>query len=169
MGKKLNNKLNPYWITGFADAESSFSIRITKNKNRKIGWRISPIFSIELHKRDIILLKRIQVFFGVGSIYKHRSNVVYQVQSFEDLLNVIIPHFNEYILLTQKRHDFLLFKIIVNILKTKQHTSIEVLQDIINIRASMNKGLSRELLLSFPNTVPYSRPKIQFNKIMNPN
>jgi len=164
-----NNKLCPYWITGFADAESSFSIRITKNKDRKIGWRISPIFSIELHKKDLLLLSRIQAFFNVGAIYKHRSNVVYHVQSFNDLLNVIIPHFIKYPLLTQKGSDFLLFKIVVNILKTKQHTSIEGLQNIINIRASMNKGLSKKLLLSFPNTIPYPRSKIQFNKIINPN
>jgi hypothetical protein len=28
-------KLCPYWVTGFADAESSFSLRITKDSGRK--------------------------------------------------------------------------------------------------------------------------------------
>ena len=75
----VNNKLCPYWITGFADAESSFSIRIMKNKERKTNWRVLPIFSIELHKRDVLLLKQIQTFFGVGNIYEHRFNMVYSV------------------------------------------------------------------------------------------
>lgn len=171
MKKNLNDKLDPYWITGFSDAESSFSIRITKNKNIKIGWGISPIFSIEIHKKDMLILKRIQAFFGVGSIYesKSRSTVSYKVQSRKNLLEVIIPHFSEYPLLTQKRNDFLLFVKIVNILKNKQHTSFEELQIIINIRASINKGLTKELLLFFPNTISYPRSKVMFNYIVNPN
>jgi len=60
---KNDRKLSPYWVTGFADAESSFSIRITKDKKRKVAWRVSPIFSIELHKRDLLILKRLQIFF----------------------------------------------------------------------------------------------------------
>lgn len=31
--------LNPYWITGFADAESSFSIKIYKRSNSKMGCK----------------------------------------------------------------------------------------------------------------------------------
>jgi hypothetical protein len=63
-----NNKLPAYWVTGFSDAESSFSVRIAET-TRKAGWRIMPIFSIELHIRDLSILKKIQVFFNVGSIY----------------------------------------------------------------------------------------------------
>jgi len=50
-----------------------------KNKERKTNWRVLPIFSIELHKRDVLLLKQIQTFFGVGNIYEHRFNMVYSV------------------------------------------------------------------------------------------
>ena len=166
---KINNKLCPYWITGFADAESSFSVRIMKNKERKVGWRVLPIFSIELHKRDVLLLKQVQTFFDVGNIYERRSNVVYSVQSFNDLSEVIIPHFNKYPLLTQKQSDFLLFKLIVNLLNNKSQSYYEGLQEIINIRASMNKGLSKKLLESFPNTIPLSRPTINSDKILHPN
>ena len=48
--KLKNNKLYPHWVTGFADTEFSFSVRIIKDRNRKVGWRVLPIFSIELHK-----------------------------------------------------------------------------------------------------------------------
>lgn len=163
------NKLCPNWVTGFSDAESSFSIRIVNNKARKVGWRILPIFSIEIHKRDILLLKQIQTFFGVGNIYKHRSNMTYTVQSFYDLSEIIIPHFNKYPLLTQKRSDFLLFKFAVHLLNDKVQASYEGLQTIINIRASMNKGLSKELWKSFPKTIPLSRPAVTFDNIIHPN
>jgi len=53
---KNGGDLSPYWITGFADAESSFVIRVTNNrKGRKDSWYFFPIFSIELHIRDLFV------------------------------------------------------------------------------------------------------------------
>ena len=40
-------KLNPYWVTGFADAESSFGVVVSKNKQLKIGWNVGISFSIQ--------------------------------------------------------------------------------------------------------------------------
>jgi hypothetical protein len=40
---------NPWFITGFADAEGSFSILIQRVQNNKIGFKIHAIFSIGLH------------------------------------------------------------------------------------------------------------------------
>lgn len=83
-------------MSGFSDAESSFSLRIVKNNNRKSGWRVLPIFVIELNRRDIILLKRIQKFFGVGIIsVRKNGKVTYYVQLFSDITQVIIPHFTK--------------------------------------------------------------------------
>jgi hypothetical protein len=31
------NKLNPFWVTGFSDAESTFSVSIIKSTNSKLG------------------------------------------------------------------------------------------------------------------------------------
>lgn len=152
----FNKKLYPYWITGFADAESSFSIRIIQDKSRKTGWRILPIFCIDLHEKDLLLLERIRDYFNAGNIYKHKSNaVIYTVQSFYELNNNIIPHFEKYPLLSIKRKNFFLFKLVLNLLNNKAQSSHEGLQKIINIRASMNNGLSNKLLEHFPDTIPY--------------
>jgi hypothetical protein len=43
------------------------------------------------------------------------------------------------------------------------------LQKIIDIRASMNKGLSGDLKVIFPNTNPIARPIIDFEGISHPN
>jgi hypothetical protein len=42
--------------------------------------------------------------------------VIFSVSAISDLTNVIIPHFVKYPLLTQKRADFLLFKLIVELM-----------------------------------------------------
>lgn len=163
-------KLHPYWVTGFTDAEGRFSLRITKNSNRKSGWRLSPTFAIELNTRDLALLIRIQAFFGVGTVTsrKTRNTAVYLVQSFEELTRVIIPHFEKYPLITQKQADFFLFKSIMESLNRKEQSTVEGLQNIINMRASINLGLSLLLKKAFPNTIAVPRPMINFEGIPHP-
>lgn len=100
-------KLEPNFITGFSDGESSFSISLIKRSASKAGLGILHSFSILIHNRDLALLHQIQLFFGVGTISaasKDRS--VYRVLKIKDLTNVIIPHFNKYPLLTKKQADF---------------------------------------------------------------
>lgn len=46
-------------------------------------------------------------------------------------------------------------------MKAGQHLLMEGLQDIVNLRASINLGLSEDLKTAFPNTIPISRPVIE--------
>jgi hypothetical protein len=97
--------------------------------------------------------------------------LIYNVQSIKDLTNVIIPHFTKYPLQSQKQADFILFKEILELLNAKSHSTAEGLQKIINLRASMNKGLSEVLVKSFPYTTPVPRAIIGENlsSIPHPN
>lgn len=103
------DELFPYWVTGFAEAESYFVIKISK-RDRKAMWHIIPLFGIELHIKDKPLLVKIQSFFKIGYIkIRKREGIttgIYSVQSLKDIYNVIIPHFSKYPILTQKRADF---------------------------------------------------------------
>jgi len=60
--------LNPWWVTGFSDAEGSFNMSIFKSKTAAIGWTIEPCFIITLNIRDLELLNAIKKFFSVGSV-----------------------------------------------------------------------------------------------------
>lgn len=77
-----------------------------------------PTFAIELHSRDIDLLYRIKEFFGVGNVYliENKGHALFAVNSIKDLLNVIIPHYENYPLLTIKKVNFLLFKEILDLM-----------------------------------------------------
>jgi hypothetical protein len=48
--------LNPWYFTGFTDAEGCFLISIRKNNTLKIGWNVELKFQISLHRRDRPLL-----------------------------------------------------------------------------------------------------------------
>jgi LAGLIDADG endonuclease len=165
-----DQKLNPWFITGFADAESTFTIIIDKNIKRLAGWRVQAKFQIGLNYRDLDLLLQIQQFFGgIGSIGKSGNIAFYSISSIKDLTNIIIPHFELFPLLTQKRADFLLFKQIVEKIKIKDHLTKEGLLQIINIKASMNLGISDNIKDNFNNIIPVERPIINNDNIFNPN
>lgn len=55
-----NQQLNPYFVTGFTDAEGCFLIGIYKTNNYNIGWQVQLVFSIDLHSRAKTLLESIQ-------------------------------------------------------------------------------------------------------------
>jgi len=127
-------------VTGFSDAESCFGFRIRKNPKLKVGWEVIPYFFINLHVKDISLLLDIKDFFGVSNISSYKESVLYQVNSLKDLVNVIIPHFELYSLLTKKRADFLLFKLAIELIRQKEHKKIEGIHRLIGIKASLNKA-----------------------------
>ena len=82
---------------------------------------------------------------------------------------MILPHFDKYPLITQKKADYLLFKQAVNLLNFKAISDIEMVRQIISIRASMNWGLSDTLKTEFISVVPVSRPTVNFEGILHPN
>jgi LAGLIDADG endonuclease len=169
LNSDLNVQLNPYWVTGFTDAEGTFTIVIDKITKRKLGWRIQSKYQISLHVRDLPLLIKIQQHFeGIGSVSISRDLAFYSVSSLKDLVQIIIPHFLKYPLLTQKGADFLLFKQIVELMDNRAHLTIEGVNKILNIKAAMNLGLSESIKFEFKDLNPVERPLIQTEIIPNP-
>lgn len=106
---------------------------------------------------------------GIGSISKLGENgVQYTVSSVTGLM-VIINHFNEYPLNTQKLADYLLFKEVVMIIRRKEHLTVEGIEKIVNIKATINWGLTDVLRDSFPNVKPVQRPLVDNQEIRDPN
>jgi len=67
-----------------------------------MGYQITAIYKIAMHKKDYHLLCTIRDFFGVGKITKHGDTTLqYLVRSLADL-QVIISHFDKYPLLSEK-------------------------------------------------------------------
>lgn len=172
MTKNLKNltTVHPWFVTGFTDGEGSWGLSISKDSGRKMGYSVSPKFTIGLHANDIALLERIASQFGVGNISIGSNNLIrWHVGSVKDLVNVIIPFFEQYPLISQKRADFELFKRAVELVNNKEHMTQAGLQEIINIKASLNNGNLGELKVVFPDTIPSPRPLVKFTGIPDPN
>lgn len=135
--KKINNKLDPNWVTGFVDGEGCFYVHIDKRKNRKSGWHVQACFQIKLHIKDKDLLLQIKSFFGeVGTILINYNFVVYRVCKINNITNIIIPHFDKYPLISKKFGDYYIFKNIVKLINKGEHLTREGLVKIISLKAS---------------------------------
>jgi len=142
--------IDPNFLTGFADAESSFVLSITKSNIVQSGWVIKPRFQIHLHKKDLFILEAIQNFLGVGKIYvQGTASVEYRVFSIKDL-KVVLDHFDKFPLISEKYGDYFLFKQAYLLIINREHLTPEGLRKIISIKAYMNKGLSEPLKEAFP-------------------
>ena len=174
--------MNPNYVTGFSDGEACFFVAFQKSSECITGWQVRAGFSMALHHRDKALLEQIKSYFGVapearsadggcyaGDIFKHSKNAYqYRVTSTKDLINVIIPHFLKYPLITEKRADFELFKQVVYLIDQKKHLTPEGVLQILNIKATMNRGLSDTLKAAFPKINPVTRPVVEFKGISDP-
>jgi hypothetical protein len=143
-----NDKLKPYFITGFSDGEFNFHVSVLPRSENKDKIRTRVIFQIVLHLQEYPLLLSIQAYFnGVGSVYKNikTNKAFYVVNKPDDLIKFIIPHFNSYPLLTQKNLDFNLWCQIVDIVIKKEHLTSEGLNKIIKLKSFINKGLTKKI------------------------
>lgn len=127
-------------------------------------------FQLGLHTKDLNLLYQLQQNLGgIGSIHlaENRDIVNYSIDSSEDL-NKLIIHIEKYPLLTKKAADFILFKKAVKLFNNKAHLTVKGLNEIVNIKASMNLGLSNMLKSEFDEYTPVERPVINYNVILDP-
>ena len=165
---KPEAEINPWVLTGFADAESCFSIKIQANAKLKTKWRVRPVFSITLHIKDLALLESIKNYLGVGNISKSgKKAVTFGVDSIKEIPR-IINHFDQYPLITQKLSDYLIFKQCFNIIKQGNHLTEIGLLEIIALKSNLNLGLPIKIKEAFPNVPEVKKLGYKFNGIPNP-
>jgi hypothetical protein len=134
--------LSPWFVVGYCDAEACFDINIKKSNTCKTGFSIITRFRIVCNKRDIVLLHMIKAFFNCGKIGKIDSKdcLEFAVSDHNSLVNIIIPFFNKYTLKGTKLLDYLDWTKCLEVIKNKEHLSIEGLNKIRLIKESLNTG-----------------------------
>lgn len=82
--------------------------------------------------------------------------VEFRVNTIKDIVDVIVPHFDSYPLITKKYSDYLFFKQIVLKMKNKEHNTYEGIQEIVNIRASLNlvRSITKKIKYGFSKCCP---------------
>ncbi|WML45408.1 LAGLIDADG family homing endonuclease [Neobacillus sp. PS3-40] len=127
-------------ITGFTMGEGCFCIKITKSKTHRTGYQIVQSFKISLKREDKKILQFIKKRLRCGKVRIYKNCSVFEVVKMQDILEIIIPFFNQFPLKNVKHKDFLYFKIICYKLIMGEGREIEGINRIISIRNKMNKS-----------------------------
>lgn len=97
------------------------------------------MFSFNLNKRDLLVILKIQKFFkGIGKISYYKNVVQYINSDLNNIDNIIIPHFDTYGLKGNKLYNYLIWKEIFNLVKTKTHLNVEGIQEIKKLKQKLN-------------------------------
>lgn len=108
-----------------------------KNKSRFVIFR----FRIQLHIDDIATLQLIRNTLGVGVVKPEGNSCIYIVSSVSDLVNVILPIFTSFPLLSSKKLDLSDFVAAINLkLPYASSLPVNVYNHILNLKKSMNTG-----------------------------
>ncbi len=138
--------LNPWYVTGLAEGEGCFSVSFSLRAKLNVGIETRPSFSISLNRRDVALIKAVRGFFKCGGIRYSKSDRTfkYEVRNISDLVKQIIPHFEAYPLMGEKKEDFVKFREISRMVRANLHLSKKHLTEIINIAYAMNPSGKRK-------------------------
>ena len=96
------------YISGYADGEGCFTVSISPRRTLRVGWEVRPSFSVSQNGDRSEVLHALQAYFGCGSIRPDRSDktLKWETRRLDDLVEKVIPHFEEYPMLSAKRLDF---------------------------------------------------------------
>ncbi|MBI3088908.1 MAG: LAGLIDADG family homing endonuclease [Candidatus Colwellbacteria bacterium] len=136
----------PEYISGYVDGEGCFTVTFNKRAKARLGWELRPSFSVSQNEDRRQVLDLIREYFGCGYIrrdYNDRT-VKYEVRDQNDLALKIIPHFERFPLLSEKRKDFELFRKICEIVTAKSHLKKDGFADVITLAYQMNGSGKRK-------------------------
>lgn len=139
--KKTNYSIpNPFWLAGFTSAEGCFFINIVNSPSHKLKKRVILIFLLTQHIREKQLMESFKDYFSCGNFYKNKEVFLYRIESHSDIINKIVPFFKKHPILGEKSSDFEDWCKVVELIQNKVHLTQEGLDQIIKIKAGMNKG-----------------------------
>ena len=131
-----------HYIAGFVDGEGSFNVPIRRERDRGLPWRVSLSFNVsQLGPEAPTLLRTV---FGVGTVRGRGDGVFYfEVTQPKNLEARVFPFFERFRLRGPKAEDLQIFKQITRLVQQGRHLSPAGIEEILALRAPMNRGGKR--------------------------
>jgi hypothetical protein len=131
-----------HYVAGFVDGEGSFNVPIRRERDRSLPWRVSLSFNVsQLGVAAPTLLRRV---FGVGTIRGRRDGVFYfEITKPNEIEARVFPFFDRFPLRGSKAEDLSIFRQITELVQTGRHLCAAGIEEILSLRAPMNRGGKR--------------------------
>jgi hypothetical protein len=131
-----------HYVAGFVDGEGSFNVPIRREHDRGLPWRVSLSFNVSQIGSEVPLL--LQQVFGTGTVRGRRDGVFYfEITKASDLEDRVFPFFDRFALRGPKQQDLAIFRRIAQLVQSGRHLSPAGIEEILTLRAPMNRGGKR--------------------------
>jgi hypothetical protein len=134
------------WVVGFVDGEGCFSIAVVRNRVCRLGWQVQHEFSVTQSELSRSALELLGEVFGCGGIIENRRHdnhryplLRFSVKRRVDLVERVVPFFEERPLITAKAQDFDRFRTALRWMEAGRHLTEPGLRDIALLTESMNR------------------------------
>jgi len=136
------------YLSGYADGEGCFCVSINRSKRHKFGWEIRPSFSVSQNSDRANVLTMFQKHFRCGAIRPDRSDktLKFETRSISDLVKKVVPHFEQYPLLSSKNNDFEMFAEICRMMNQREHLTKEGFERILGLASRINPSGKKKFL-----------------------
>ncbi len=145
----LLTALDPNWIQAFIDGEGSFQFGIADRISRGSKYiATTPTLEIAQNTHDVKVLDLIKQYFEAGYIKPK-----FDITSLDEAMSVrsvsrfvlrdstkIVQFVDQYPMLTRKHEDYLKWKTLLELKKSRAFDSVEGRALMESIKASMNRG-----------------------------
>ena len=129
-----DQNLNNYWLSGFADADASFQIKIINRIDRdKPEIRLN--FQIDQKNKDILIL--IKNYLGGNIGYRSSQDTYYYGSTSYGSAKKVIDYFDRYSLLSSKYINYMKWRKVYLLIKNRDHLTESGICKIKKLKISM--------------------------------
>lgn len=136
---------SPWWLTGFTQADGTFIIIVVKQPRGKFLYRFRPVFELSQSVTELNIMTALQKHLGGGRIVINRDRLSVVFSSMEELLTIILPHFDKYTLRGGKFISYLIFRQVVLCIKNKEHLHLQGFLAILDLCYMMHTTSVRDM------------------------
>ena len=142
--KDLKKEELGFFIAGFVEGEGSFNVSLRRKADYKVSWQV--VMSFNVSQKDLTILKILQEELNCGIIKVRKIDGLhsYDVTNPKDIIQKIIPFFQEFSLLSEaKRRNFEIFCEVAKLMDQGEHKNLQGLKKILELRELINEGKGR--------------------------
>jgi hypothetical protein len=149
------------YIAGYVDGEGSFSVSVQRNRSCRVGFQLVPEFHVSQNGDRAQVLELIRERFGCGYIKPNSRKdqaLVLVVRNRDELLERVIPFFEQNPLLSTKQVDFQKFASLVRDMALGHHRTEDGFGRLLDLALSMN-GSGRHRKVQWKELVALQNPQ----------
>ena len=138
------------YVAGFVDGEGSFHVAFQRSRFTRVGLQVIPEFHVSQNPERAEVLTLIQRMLGCGYIKANHPgsvrdhSVVFVVRNRRDLVERVVPFFEQFPLRSSKQLEFQTFAVIVRSMERGEHLTKTGMTRILRQAFAMNSGRYRK-------------------------